>query len=151
MAMHNTLEKILLKNKNMKVSIKTILLLFISVTFILFIFSSCGKKKEGLLVGVWEYVWVSKNDSNEVIIYTFYEGSSVERKSIKNGIERINTGTYQLDKKKGRLYAKIDLDGFSWLNGKYRVLDVDKDILIMQQFLDMNDQYAFGRFEFVRK
>ncbi|OFX43081.1 MAG: hypothetical protein A2046_08680 [Bacteroidetes bacterium GWA2_30_7] len=135
----------------MKRTFKKILLFSISLLFISIIISSCGKKREGLLVGNWEYVWVSKNDLNEVILYTFTEGLTVERVSIINGIEKKNTGTYELSKKTGKLFVNIKLDGFTWLNGKYRILHVDKEILIMQQFLDSDDKYAFGRFEFVRK
>ena len=136
----------------MKIHFKGILLFSISILFILLIFSSCGKKREGLLVGNWEYVWMSKNDSNEVITYSFSEGGSIERVSSINGVDTKNTGTYELEKKTGKLFAKINIVGFkSWLNGKYRILHVDKDILIMQQVFDTNGNYAFARFEFVRK
>lgn len=136
----------------MKIHFKGILLFSISILFILLIFSSCGKKREGLLVGTWEYVWISKNDSNEVIVYSFSEGGNIERVSTTNGVSKTFTGTYELEKKAGKLFAKIKIDNFaSWLNGKYRILHVDKDILIMQQVFDSDGNYAFYRFEFVRK
>lgn len=136
----------------MKINLKGLLLFSISILFVLLLFSSCGKKKEGLLVGKWEYVWISRNDSNEVITYSFSEGGGIERVSTINGISKTNTGTYELEKKSGKLFARINIVGFnSWLNGKYRILHVDKDILIMQQVFDTNGNYAFARFEFVRK
>lgn len=136
----------------MKIYLKGILFFSISILFIMLIFSSCGKKREGLLVGTWEYVWVSQNDSNEVIVYSFTDGGNVERISTVNGVETKNNGTYELEKKSGKLFARINIVGFaSWLNGKYRILHVDKKILVMQQVFDTDGNYAFARFEFVRK
>lgn len=136
----------------MKIIFKSILSFSILILLIILIFSSCGKKKEGLLVGNWEYVWISQNDSNEVITYSFTEGGTIERVSTVNGVSKTFNGTYELEKKSGKLFARIKIDKYaSWLNGKYRILHVDKDILIMQQVFDTDGNYAFARFEFVRK
>lgn len=136
----------------MKITIKQIIFFSTSIILLLLIFSSCSKKKEGLLVGSWEYVWVKQNESSEILVYNFTDGGNIERISTINGIETKNNGTYELEKKSGKLFAKINIIGVPvWMNGKYRVLHVDKDILIMQQVFDTDGNYAFSRFEFVRR
>lgn len=128
---------------------RIILYLFVIFSSALILSSCSVKKKEEKLQGSWEYVWLSKNDSNAVIQWTFADQPLVEQVMTINGISETLKGNYFVEKKKSKFFIIID-DLYTWLDGKYRIIQLNEDFLIIQRITDHEGNYAFDRFEFVK-
>ncbi|HBF87167.1 MAG TPA: hypothetical protein DDX39_00890 [Bacteroidales bacterium] len=128
------------------------------ILFLAFVisFASCRKKTENKLVGKWELAWLEKNENPEIKkIWTITDGSAIietntgddgsitEEKGYyfveKNGFDVFYINIYELFNKTSLTY-----------NGKYRIIELNDEILAIQQVFDTHGNYAFRRLEFTR-
>jgi hypothetical protein len=122
----------------------TVLIVVISIT-------SCRKAKEEKLVGNWEYQWFSRNDSNDVITWTFTAANKlqiIEDTYVKNDTV---VGYYFLEKKKWGPYFVRIYNSNTVYNGTYRLIDLNEEMLIIQKVFESDGSYAYIRYEFIRK
>ena len=107
-------------------------ILFIIFLSIIISFTNCAKKKQNLLIGSWENVPLTEEDTAHVEIWTFdagdgftYEMDSVDRR-----------GEYTFIAKSFNVFAEISgidtqITGLSF-DGLYKIEEIDDDILVLQ-------------------
>jgi hypothetical protein len=133
---------------------KKAILILILVSFTLFFPLSCRKKIENKLVGKWEMAWLEKNENPEIKrVWTLTDGNKIiETNTADDGSISEEIGYYFVEKNGFDVfYINIyDLYKSMSYNGKYRIIQVDKKILAIQQVFDSQGGYAFRRLEFTK-
>lgn len=130
------------------------LLYYILLVPCVLLFFSCSNEqdKETDIVGEWELVWIAKNDSNIVSTWTFADDYSLTVNNSKNNIVLTSdAGAFNIDKKSFDGYYLNITEIDYWIDGQYKILTLNKEILILQLTADGSGKYSFGRFEFIRR
>ncbi len=129
--------------------------LLVSISLVMLLFSSCGKRTESKLVGEWRVVSVGDCDWNENATWTFYSGGEISIYGDRNvGGDVTQNGTWEIYTR-SLITSYVNIDGYSTygLNGHWRVEKVNSNKLILNrtEWADGSTTAAFMRREFVKK
>lgn len=129
--------------------------LLVSISLVMLLFSSCGKRTESKLVGEWRVVSVGDCGWDENATWTFYSGGDVFLFRDPNlGYNGEGTGTWEIYTR-SLITSYVTIKGFAvyGLDGHWRVEKVNSNRLILNRTenLDGSTTAAFMRREFVKK
>ncbi len=109
------------------------ILLVLSLFFVIISLSNCAKKKENLLIGSWDNVPLTEEDTAHTEIWKFDAGGNFTYN--KDSSEY--TGSYTFISKTFNSFA--DITGVDkamgknyYFDGLYKIEKIDKDVLVLQ-------------------
>lgn len=117
-------------------SVKKIFSLISILVFVIAIvsISSCQKKKEDRLANTWKLVKISKDTLVDYYETWSFDGSDLlilRRNDVLSTFDTMSTGTYSVDAKLSKTFMEMDGMESTFYNGKWQILTLNEDILIM--------------------
>lgn len=97
-------------------------------------FISCQKKKEDKLAETWRLVKISKDTLVDYYETWNFDGSNVlitRQNDVINTLDTLCNGTYDVDAKLSKTFINMESMANTAYNGKWQILTLNNDILIM--------------------
>ncbi len=120
------------------------LLKFGIVAIMIFTLSSCEKQKQEKIEQSWKLVKVSKiHEVTYHEVWDFEGGvvTMIQHSVDTTGVDTVCTGNYDIEKTLTRTYINTSQMTNTLYNGKWRVLEVNNDIMILHKHDDISWLY----------
>lgn len=123
-------------------SFSLLITILVSVFFI-----SCQKKKEDKLAETWKLIKVSKDTMVDYYETWDFDGSKiliVRRNDVLNSFDTLSNGTYSVDAGLSKTFINMENMANSAYNGKWQILKINNDILVMLN--ESNGNWVYREF-----
>lgn len=125
---------------------------WIVIILLIFIFSCTKSSQEKKIIGSWEYLFFSKNDSNTSITWTFNDDHTMTQFYFNDSYKDTTVANFSLDGNFPQAYY-LTITGVDMYNdGKYQILRLTKKFLIIERVeYNGRTQGIYERKEFIKQ